>query len=59
LGKFDIFEGKRDQLMVGQVNFEEVQKTEAHFLADNKLPVETLASSLTGDATQILFLGPQ
>ncbi len=45
--------------MVGQVNFEEVQKTEAHFLADNKLPVETLASSLTGDATQILFLGPQ
>jgi len=45
--------------MVGQVNFEEVQKPEAHFLADNKLPVETLVSSLTGDATQILFSGPQ
>jgi len=59
LGKFDIFEGKRDSLWLGKVNFEEVQKPKAHFLADNKLPVETLASSLTGDATQILFSGPQ
>jgi hypothetical protein len=59
VGKFNIFEGKRDSILLGKVNFEEVQKPEAHFLADNKLPVETLASSLTGDATQILFLGPQ
>jgi hypothetical protein len=59
LGKFDIFEGKRDSLWLGKVNFEEVQKPEAHFRADNKLPVETLASSLTGDATQTLFSGPQ
>jgi hypothetical protein len=59
LGEFDIFEGKRDSLWLGKVNFEEVQKPEAHFLADNKLPVETIATSLTGDATQILFSGPQ
>jgi hypothetical protein len=45
--------------MVGQSQFRRSTNPEAHFLADNKLPVETRESSLTGDATQILFLGPQ